>query len=128
MASTFATIEEAWSGQSLSVLPDNPYKNHEYQKQVLSQSGEFGVTPRYPQDITSDQVQNYLQTLYEDSGSEAVDALLPQGKKMKVESAVQSNVDPLPSPPQVSPDLIFFTALGAFLVWWILSSDISITK
>lgn len=143
---TFAALDEVWKDDDgpSSLLPQNPYKNDDYQRKVLTGT-ELGT----PAHDTKRQVQKYLQQLYEEEGAGAVDSLIPKtsstkkrrGNKKKcaarhqmVKQVLEEADDDdeeedeeedyiVPSAPQIGPDFIFFIVLAIFVSWWILSSD-----
>lgn len=140
---TFAALDEVWKDDdsASSLLPQNPYKNDEYQRKVLTGT-ELGT----PAHDTKRQVQQYLQKLYEEEGAGAIESLVPNtGKSSKrriskkkcdkrheiVNKTLAEEDDtddddddtPPPTAPQIGPDFIFFIVLAIFVSWWILSSD-----
>lgn len=139
---TFAALDEVWKddGDTSSLLPSNPYKNDDYQRKML-----HGYDLGQPSKDAKRDVQRYLQQLYEDEGSDAVNSLLPNagGSKRPTkdktkrcrdrERVIQEalgEVDqdddvalPPPTAPHLGPDVIFFMVLAVFVSWWILSSD-----
>lgn len=145
---TFAALDEVWKDDDSpsSLLPQNPYKNDEYQRKVLTGT-ELGT----PAHDTKRQVQQYLQKLYEEEGAGAVESLIPNTGKSpkrriskkkcvkrqnlvnKILAEEDTDEDDLviddddddmpPTAPQIGPDFIFFIVLAIFVSWWILSSD-----
>jgi hypothetical protein len=139
---TFAALDEVWKDDddTGSLLPTNPYKSDDYQRKVLT-----GFDLGAPSKDAKRDVQKYLQQLYEDEGSEAVNRLLPPTGQTKTRSTTKrcrdreadiqralsdtmdeeapEDLSPPPMAPHLGPDVIFFMILAAFVSWWILSSD-----